>query len=134
MKKGDFQAAAAHLRRALENDATTATTYSDLADALTHMGEAEQAIPLLEKAIGLNPFDPYSRKMLIVQLDRDGTVSQGRDCAGAICGVFPRKTVSCGRRWPAPRRITRNRERAVAVPLDLLDEEAHIGRVKEYKL
>jgi Tfp pilus assembly protein PilF len=68
LKKGDFQAAAAHLRRAMENDATTATTYSDLADALTHMGEAEQAIPLLEKAIGLNPFDPYSRKMLIVRL------------------------------------------------------------------
>jgi tetratricopeptide (TPR) repeat protein len=68
LKKGDFQAAAAHLRRALENDATTATTYSDLADALAHMGEAEQVIPLLEKAIGLNPFDPYSRKTLIVRL------------------------------------------------------------------
>ena len=58
LKKGDFQAAAAHLRRALENDATTASTYQDLADALAHMGETEQAIPLLEKAIGLNPFDP----------------------------------------------------------------------------
>jgi Flp pilus assembly protein TadD len=68
LKKGDFQSAAAHLRRALENDATTATTYSDLADALAHMGETEQAIPLLEKAIGLNPFDPYSRKTLIVRL------------------------------------------------------------------
>jgi Flp pilus assembly protein TadD len=68
LKKGDFQAAAAHLRRALENDTTTATTYSDLADALAHMGETEQAIPLLEKAIALNPFDPYSRKTLIVRL------------------------------------------------------------------
>jgi Tfp pilus assembly protein PilF len=68
LKKGDFQAAAAHLRRALENDATTATTYSDLADALAHMGETEQAIPLLDKAIGLNPFDPNSRKILIVRL------------------------------------------------------------------
>jgi len=35
---------------------------------LAHMGETEQAIPLLDKAIGLNPFDPSSRKMLIVRL------------------------------------------------------------------
>ena len=55
LKNGDYQAAAAHLRRAVENDATTATTYSDLADALAHLGDTEQAIPLLEKAIDLEP-------------------------------------------------------------------------------
>jgi tetratricopeptide (TPR) repeat protein len=68
LKKGDFQAAAVHLRRALANGTATATTCSDLADALVHMGDTEQVIPLLERAVGLNPFDPYSRKMLVVRL------------------------------------------------------------------
>ena len=89
LKKGDFQAAAAHLRRALENDATTATTYADLADALAHLGDTEQPIPLLEKAIDLDPFNPQSRKMLIVQLIQTKTIRASGHRTGTISRRFP---------------------------------------------
>jgi Flp pilus assembly protein TadD len=89
LKKGDFQSAASHLRRALENDTTTATTYLDLADALAHLGQTEQAIPLLEKAVGLNPFDPYSRKRLIVQLIQAKQYAKAETALEQYSGIFP---------------------------------------------
>jgi Flp pilus assembly protein TadD len=89
LKKGDFSSAAAHLQRALKNDTTTATTYSDLADALAHLGQTEQVIPLLEKAIDLNPFDPYSRKRLIVQLIQTRQYAQAETALEQYTNIFP---------------------------------------------
>jgi hypothetical protein len=89
LKNGDYQAAAAHLRRAVENDATTATTYSDLAEALAHLGDTEQAIPLLEKAIDLDPFNPVSRKMLIVQLIQAKQYTKAETALEQYSSIFP---------------------------------------------
>jgi hypothetical protein len=93
LKNGDYQAAAAHLRSAVENDATTATTYADLADALAHLGETEEAIPLLEKAIELDPFNPLSRKMLIVDLIQAKQYAQAETALEQYSGIFPQDDV-----------------------------------------
>ena len=61
LKKGDFQAAAAHLRRALEKDPNTSTTYSDLADALRHLGDTEQAdtsVGEIDRTRSVQPGEP----------------------------------------------------------------------------
>jgi Tfp pilus assembly protein PilF len=89
LQKGDYQAAAVHLRRAVEKDATTATTYSDLADALAHLGDAEQAISLLEKAIDLDPFNPWSRKMLILGLIQAKQYAKAETALEQYSGIFP---------------------------------------------
>jgi hypothetical protein len=89
LRNGDYQAAAAHLRRSVENDATTATTYSDLADALAHLGDTEQPIPLLEKAIELDPFNPLSRKMLIVDLIQAKQYEKAETALEQYSGIFP---------------------------------------------
>jgi predicted CXXCH cytochrome family protein len=68
LKDGNFSSAAGHLRRSLESRPTVATTYADLADALSHLGKTDEALPQIEKAIELDPFNPVTRKMLVVDL------------------------------------------------------------------
>jgi hypothetical protein len=68
IKNGDYRSAAGHLQAALKNGPPVATTYSDLADALAHLGQTMDALPLIEKSIELDPFNPVTRKMLVVRL------------------------------------------------------------------
>ena len=93
LKKGDYQAASEHLRRSLEHDANTATTYSDLAEALAHLGDTEQPIPLLEKSIALDPFNPQNRKRLIVQLIQAKQYAKAQAALEDYTSVFPQDDV-----------------------------------------
>ncbi|HTF64681.1 MAG TPA: hypothetical protein VK638_18530, partial [Edaphobacter sp.] len=68
LKDGNFSSAAGHLRRSLASRPTVATTYADLADALSRLGNTGEALPQIEKAIQLDPFNPLTRKMLVVNL------------------------------------------------------------------
>ena len=68
LKDGNFSSAAGHLRRSLESRPTVASTYADLADALSHLGRADEAHAQIEQAIALDPFNPVTRKMLVVNL------------------------------------------------------------------
>jgi Flp pilus assembly protein TadD len=89
MKNGDFSNAAAHLRRSLETGPTVATTYADLADALTHLGQTVEARPLIEKAIQLDPFNPVTRKMLVVNLIEAKEYPAAQKALEDYLGVFP---------------------------------------------
>jgi len=89
LKSGDYQSAVSHLRRALENHPPVATTYADLADALTHLGQKEEALPLIEKAIELNPFDPATRKMLVVQLIQTKQYAKAHEALQHYLEIFP---------------------------------------------
>ena len=89
LKSGDYQSAASHLRRALENHPPVATTYADLADALTHLGQKEEALPLIEKAIELNPFDPTTRKTLVVQLIQAKQYAKAHEALQHYLEIFP---------------------------------------------
>jgi hypothetical protein len=88
LKNGDYQNAAVHLRRALENP-PVAATYADLADALSHLGQTEEALPLLGKAIELDPFDPLTRKMLIVRLIETKQFAKAHDALEQYLEIFP---------------------------------------------
>jgi len=68
MQKGDFEGAVQHLERVLASPNPPETAYSDLAEAYTHLGQTEKALPLIEKVIALNPFNPLTQKSLVVDL------------------------------------------------------------------
>jgi hypothetical protein len=89
LKNGDYQAAADHLRRALESGAPAATTYADLADAVEHLGKTDQALPLIEKAIELDPFNPVPRKMLVVRLIGAKQYAEAHEALEQYLEVFP---------------------------------------------
>ena len=89
LKDGNFSNAAAHLRRSLEAGPAVATTYADLADALTHQGQAVEARPLIEKAIQLDPFNPITRKMLIVNLIEAKQYPEAQKSLEDYLKVFP---------------------------------------------
>jgi Tetratricopeptide repeat len=89
LKNGDFQNAASHLRRALESRPPVATTYADLADALSHLGQKEEALPLLDKAIELDPFNPVARKMLVVRLIETKQFARAHDALKRYLEIFP---------------------------------------------
>jgi tetratricopeptide (TPR) repeat protein len=89
LKSGDYQSAAGHLRHALESPLPAATTEADLADALAHLGQTEDAISYLEKAIELDPFNPLSRKMLVVHLIETKQYAKAREALEHYLEIFP---------------------------------------------
>lgn len=89
LKDGNYASAASHLRRAVELGAPVATTYADLADALTHLGQTEEVLPWYEKAIELDPFSPATRKMQIVSLIQLKQYAKAREALEQYVEIFP---------------------------------------------
>jgi cytochrome c-type biogenesis protein CcmH/NrfG len=89
LKKGEFQSAAGHFRRALEIGPPAAATYADLADALVHLGQTEDALPLIEKAVELEPFNPVTRKMLVVRLIETRQYAKAHEALERYLEIFP---------------------------------------------
>jgi cytochrome c-type biogenesis protein CcmH/NrfG len=89
LKDGNFSNSAGHLRRSIESRPSVATTYADLADALSHLGRNEEALPLIEKAIHLDPFDPTPRKMLVVNLIGAKQYVRAHEALKNYLEVFP---------------------------------------------
>jgi hypothetical protein len=86
---GNYTDAVSHLRRALQDGQPAATTYSDLADALAHLGQTEEALPLFEKAIDLDPFDPITRKKLVVRLIETRQYEKAHEALEHYLEIFP---------------------------------------------
>jgi hypothetical protein len=89
LKNGEFLNAAAHLRHSLNAGPTVATTYADLANALTHLGQTDEARSLIEKAIQLDPFNPLTRKMLVVNLIEAKQYPEAQKALEDYLEVFP---------------------------------------------
>lgn len=89
LKRGEYPGAIDHLKRALEGRPPEETTYSDLADALTHIGQADAALPLIQKAIEINPFNPVTQKMLVVNLIQSKHYAAAREALEHYMEVFP---------------------------------------------
>jgi hypothetical protein len=89
LQSGNFQAAADHLRRALQAGPPVATTCADLANALAHLGQTEQAIPLLNQSIALDPFNPVTQKMLVVRLIELKDYAKARSALEQYLAIFP---------------------------------------------
>lgn len=89
LKSGNLEGAVAHLQKAIKSRSQMATTYTDLADALAKLGQTEEVIPLIEKAIELDPFNPLSRKMLIVNLVAAKQYAQAHTALQQYLEIFP---------------------------------------------
>jgi len=89
LKDGNYTAAMSHLRRALQNGPPVATTYSDLGEAMAHLGQTEEALPLFEKAIDLDPFDPITRKKLVVRLIETREYGKAHEALEQYLEIFP---------------------------------------------
>ena len=89
LKSGNLQAAVSHLRSATESGTPVATTYADLADALTQLGQTDAAIPLIERAIELDPINPVTRKTLVVRLIETKQYPKARVALERYLEIFP---------------------------------------------
>src|SRR4029077_10010256 len=64
---GKASDAALHLRHALAIGPPQATTYADLAEAQVKLGEENEAITSLEKAVALDPVNAVFQKKLVLR-------------------------------------------------------------------
>jgi hypothetical protein len=88
LKNGNFEAAADHLRHALQLR-PQATTYADLSEALSKLNRADESISPLEKAVEMDPFDPVMQKSLIVRLIQLKQYPQAQTALEHYLEVFP---------------------------------------------
>jgi len=89
LKSGNYEAATGHLRRALASGEPSATTYTDLADCLAHLGQTDEALTLLEKSVELDPFNPVTRKMQVVQLINAKQYTKAHEALKDYLEIFP---------------------------------------------
>jgi hypothetical protein len=93
LKAGNFTSAAKHLQHTTELASPSATTCADLADALAQLGRREEAVSWLQKSIGLDPFNPFAQRSLIVQLIDLQRYAQARAALEHYVQVFPHDTL-----------------------------------------
>ena len=89
LKAGNFDSAASRLLHAVEIGPPQATTCADLADALVHLGQREEAVSWLDKSIELDPFNPYAQRSLIVQLILLKQYTRARSALEHYVQLFP---------------------------------------------
>ncbi len=65
---GDASGAVQHLERSVQLDASRAAAYGYLAQALGDVGRTEDAIVASQKAVALDPYEPFLQKVLIDEL------------------------------------------------------------------
>jgi predicted Zn-dependent protease len=54
-----------------------------------HLGQTEDALPLIEKAIDLEPFNPVTRKMLVVRLVETRQYAKAHEALENYLEIFP---------------------------------------------
>ncbi len=89
LKKGNFQAAADHLQHALKLGTPQASTYADLSEAMANLNQTEDSLPLLEKAISMDPFNPVMQKTLVVRLIQLKQYANAETALKHYLEVFP---------------------------------------------
>jgi hypothetical protein len=89
LRKGNYQAAADHLQHALQLGSPEASTYADLSEALAKLDQPERSLPLLEKAIVMDPYDPVMQKTLVVRLIQLKQYSRAQTALEHYLEVFP---------------------------------------------
>ena len=89
LKNGDYSSAARHLHRAREIDPNVATTWADLGDTLAHLGQTYDALSVIERAIELDPFNPVTRKMLVIRLIETRQFPKAHEALEQYLAIFP---------------------------------------------
>jgi predicted CXXCH cytochrome family protein len=107
LKEGDFASAVAHLQRAVALGSMQATTCADLADALAHEGQTEEAVKWFDQSIALDPYNPLTQRSLVVQLIHLKDYARARAALEHYVQVFPqdsfmRRMLDEARAQPTP--------------------------------
>lgn len=89
LKNGNIQSAEEHLQHALQLGPPQASTYVDLSEAMAKLGQTEQSLPLLEKAIQMDPSDPVIQKTMIVRLIQMKQYARAQSALEHYLEVFP---------------------------------------------
>lgn len=89
LKKGNFQSAADHLQHAVKAGSTEASTYADLSESLAHLNQIDASLPLLQKAISMDPFNPVFQKTLVVRLIQLKQYTDAEEALKKYLEVFP---------------------------------------------
>jgi Flp pilus assembly protein TadD len=86
---GKLQEAVDHLQLAVKIGPPQATVYGDLSDALAKLGRTEEALPLLLKAIELDPFNPVLQKTLVLRYIQQKQYASAQAVLVHYLDVFP---------------------------------------------
>jgi tetratricopeptide repeat protein len=86
---GKLQAAVEHLQLAVKIGPPQASVYGDLSEALAKSGRTEEALPLLQKAIELDPFNPVLQKTLVLRYIQQKQYPSAKAALEHYLEVFP---------------------------------------------
>ena len=89
MLNGKLQAAVEHLQLAVKIGPPQANVYGDLSEALAKSGRTEEALPLLQKAIELDPFNPVLQKTLVLRYIQQKQYPSAKAALEHYLEVFP---------------------------------------------
>ena len=86
---GKMQEAVDHLQLAVKIGPPQANVYGDLSEALAKLGRNEEALPLLQKAIELDPFNPVLQKTLVLRYIQQKQYPSAKDALVHYLEIFP---------------------------------------------
>ena len=84
--------AAAHLSRAVELGVNAPGPYLDLSDVLARLGRVEQAVQVLQQAVGAFPFAIEVRKALTIRYQDAGRHAEAEETVRQSAALFPENT------------------------------------------
>lgn len=67
LKQNNYQSAVDCLQLAIKLGSQQATTYADLSEAMSKLGQVEESLPFLQKAVDMDAYDPALQKALVVR-------------------------------------------------------------------
>ena len=89
LQSGNLEEAIEHLRQALAIGKPQSAVYSDLSDALDKLGQREQGLTMLQKAIQEDPFNPLLQRSLIFRFIDLKQNANARTAMRRYTEVFP---------------------------------------------
>jgi tetratricopeptide (TPR) repeat protein len=89
LQSGDLQEAIRHLKQSLAIGKPQTAVYSDLSEALDKLGQHEQGLAILQKAIQEDPFNPLLQRSLIFRLIALKQYANARAAMSRYSEIFP---------------------------------------------
>jgi hypothetical protein len=89
LQSGNLQEAIEHLKQSLAIGKAPSAVYSDLSEALDKVGQREQGLAILQKAIQEDPFNPLLQRSLVFRLIDVKQYANARAAMSRYSEVFP---------------------------------------------
>jgi hypothetical protein len=89
LQSGNLQEAIEHLKQSLAIGKPQSAVYSDLSEALDKVGQREQGLAMLQKAIQVDPFDPLLQRSLVFRFIALKQYANAKAAMSRYSEVFP---------------------------------------------